>query len=136
MPGTLSSAATQGSSVVPGFARHRSIPAATAARIADSAPFIPVLRSPAARCAERVPTRSLREPTRPGRLRRGALFIGPPMKTPDGPARPSRTALHVLIALALAHAAWAIWLWIKLVDARRGGAVTCALGGGHCTEIW
>jgi protein-disulfide isomerase/uncharacterized membrane protein len=49
---------------------------------------------------------------------------------------PTRRTLHLLIGIALAHGAWAAWLWIKLLDARRGGAVTCALGGGSCAEIW
>jgi protein-disulfide isomerase len=42
----------------------------------------------------------------------------------------------LLVAIALVHGAWAVWLWLKLVEARRGGAVTCALGGGQCAAIW
>lgn len=58
------------------------------------------------------------------------------MKTPAAPARPTRRVLDLLIAIALAHGAWAVWLWLKLIDARSGGSVTCALGGSQCAEIW
>jgi serine/threonine-protein kinase len=58
------------------------------------------------------------------------------MKTPARSAHPGVAALALLAGIALAHGAWALWLWLKLVDARRGGAVTCALGGSRCTEIW
>jgi serine/threonine-protein kinase len=58
------------------------------------------------------------------------------MKSPAVPARPNRRVLDLLIAIALAHGAWSGWLWVKLVDARRGGDVTCALGGSQCAQIW
>jgi protein-disulfide isomerase len=42
----------------------------------------------------------------------------------------------LLAGIALAHGAWSAWLWFKLIEARRGGAVSCALGGSQCAAIW
>jgi len=71
---------------------------------------------------------------RPSRRRRA--IHSALVKSKPGIAGPSRGTLDLLVGIALAHGAWAIWLWLKLLDARRGGAVTCAIGGGSCTEIW
>lgn len=49
-------------------------------------------------------------------------------------ARTSRVLL-ILVALAAAHTAWALFQWYELIVARRGGDVVC-VGGGHCAEVW
>lgn len=50
--------------------------------------------------------------------------------------RPSRSALLVATALALANGGWAAFLWQQLWVARAGGDPFCALGGEGCAALW
>jgi serine/threonine-protein kinase len=53
-------------------------------------------------------------------------------------ARPARASggLWIAVAIALSHTSWAVFQWLELVVARRGGQVVCGPGGGHCAEVW
>lgn len=48
-----------------------------------------------------------------------------------------RRRLGALLALAALNAAWSLFQWGELVDARTGGEVFCGLGGGGaCADVW
>ncbi|HTO08344.1 MAG TPA: thioredoxin domain-containing protein [Myxococcota bacterium] len=53
----------------------------------------------------------------------------------DSRSARARRALSILLAIAGAHTAWALFQWYQLIVARRGGDVVC-VGGGHCADIW
>lgn len=62
---------------------------------------------------------------------------GGPAGAEAGATDPRPRSLALAVALAGAHALWALFQWTELVDARRGGDAYCAFGaGGQCASVW
>lgn len=54
-----------------------------------------------------------------------------------GSPRPSVLVLTLLVLVGAATAAWAVFLWLQLIEARRGGTPFCGFGGaGDCKALW
>lgn len=78
-------------------------------------------------------TRRAKTPADPGRPSRSVRSSEPSAESP----RPGAAALALAVALAAAHALWALFQWTQLILARRGGDHFCGLGeAGSCAAVW